>query len=209
MPHGLSNSLVLPHVLRFNAADGAAAVVVSVGSPPIPGDVEAARKAINSPLLEDVSIAGAKGVLINIAADSNLTLFEVNEAMSLIHEATGPEATIIFGTVIDDSLDGDIRVTVIATGFNLAQENAIPFRSREQQQGGPVHAVNAAGAVHSAIPEPPAFENPPLTENPHVAAAGQAVETPTYMRNNNPSAQGEMSADNLDIPTFLRRKMNA
>ena len=81
---------------------------------------------------------------------------------------------------------------------------------REQQQGGPVHAVNAAGAVHSAIPEPPAFENPPLTENPHVAAAGQAVETPTYMRNNNnPSAQGEMSADNLDIPTFLRRKMNA
>jgi cell division protein FtsZ len=84
--------------------------------------LEAAKKAIKSPLIEDVSIAGARGVLINITAGSNLTLFEANEAASIIREETGNEANIIFGTVIDESLVDEMRITVIATGFEINKE---------------------------------------------------------------------------------------
>jgi cell division protein FtsZ len=78
--------------------------------------VQAAGKAINSPLLE-ASMDGAQGVLLSIAGGSDLGLFEINEAASLVQEAAHPEANIIFGTVIDDSLGDEVRVTVIAAGF--------------------------------------------------------------------------------------------
>jgi len=81
---------------------------------------DAARKAISSPLLE-TSIEGAKGVLLNITGGQNLTLFEVNEASEIIAEAADPEANIIFGAVIDDNLKEEVRVTVIATGFDQRQ----------------------------------------------------------------------------------------
>ena len=79
--------------------------------------VDAARKAISSPLLE-TSIEGAKGVLLNITGGQNLTLFEVNEASEIIAAAADPEANIIFGAVIDDNMKEEVRVTVIATGFD-------------------------------------------------------------------------------------------
>jgi cell division protein FtsZ len=84
--------------------------------------VEAARKAISSPLLEDISIDGAKGILINITAGPDLTLFEVNEASTLIQEDAHEEANIIFGAVIDENAGDEMRVTVIATGFGRAEE---------------------------------------------------------------------------------------
>ena len=108
--------------------------------------VEAARKAINSPLLEDVSIAGAKGVLINIAGDSNLTLYETNEVMALIHEATGSDAEIIFGTVIDDSLADNIRVTVIATGFSLNKDGEAEPAARAQEEPAQVAEPDTIGS---------------------------------------------------------------
>jgi cell division protein FtsZ len=77
----------------------------------------AARSAIRSPLLEDVSISGARGVLVNITGGADLTLFDVNEASSIISEAAGDDANIIFGAVVDPHLGAEIRVTVIATGF--------------------------------------------------------------------------------------------
>ena len=77
----------------------------------------AARNAISSPLLE-TSIEGAKGVLLNITGGSSLGLYEVNEAAEIIAEAADPEATIIFGAVIDESLEDEVRITVIATGFD-------------------------------------------------------------------------------------------
>jgi cell division protein FtsZ len=80
--------------------------------------VEAAKQAISSPLLEDVSIDGATGILINITGGADLTLFEVNEAASLIQEAAHEDANIIFGSVIDASLKDELRITVIATGFD-------------------------------------------------------------------------------------------
>jgi cell division protein FtsZ len=84
--------------------------------------VEAAQKAISSPLLEDISIDGAKGILINITAGPDLTLFEVNEASTLIQEDAHDEANIIFGAVIDENAGDEVRVTVIATGFGKTEE---------------------------------------------------------------------------------------
>ena len=80
--------------------------------------IHAAQAAISSPLLEDASIEGAKGILMNITGGSDLTLFEVNEAAEIIHQAADPEAEILFGCVHDDSMAGSVKVTVIATGFD-------------------------------------------------------------------------------------------
>ena len=79
--------------------------------------VEAAQQAISSPLLEDVSIEGARGVLINITGGPDLSLHEVNEAATLIQEEADDDANIIFGAVIDESMGDEVRITVIATGF--------------------------------------------------------------------------------------------
>jgi len=140
---GIADLITVPGMINLDFND--VKTIVSQGGDAIMGvgihkgedrATEAARKAIQSPLLEDVSINGAKGVLVNIAADSNLTLFEVNEAMSLIQEAAGQEANIIFGTVKDDQMLDEISVTVIATGFNLngdANEAITSFRPESRE----------------------------------------------------------------------------
>ena len=83
--------------------------------------IEAAQAAVSSPLLEDVSIAGAEGVLVNITGGRDLTLHEVNEAATVVTQAAGEEANVIFGSVIDPNLDGELVITVIATGFGHAE----------------------------------------------------------------------------------------
>ena len=118
--------------------------------------VLAAQQAISSPLLDSASIKGAQGVLVNITGGKDLTLMEANEATSIIFEEAGPSANIIFGAVIDPSLDDEIRVTVIATGFNMPKtlenleelvsktENKTietpPTRELQEQFNKPLHA---------------------------------------------------------------------
>lgn len=135
---GISNLITIPGLINLDFADvktimadtGSALMGIGQAS----GEnraVEAARKAISSPLLE-TSIQGAKGVLLNITGGPNLTLLEVNEASEIVGDAADQEANIIFGAVIDDSLKDDIRVTVIATGFE--QKNSIPKRTKTGNQ---------------------------------------------------------------------------
>src|SRR5689334_16641604 len=93
--------------------------------------LEAAQQAINSPLLEDVCITGATGILINITGGPDLTLFEVNEASTLIQEAAHEDANIIFGSVIDANLVDEVRITVIATGFDAAAVHVLPEPTRD------------------------------------------------------------------------------
>ena len=194
---GIADLITIPGMINLDFND--VKTIISQGGDAIMGvgthkgenrAVEAARKAIQSPLLEDVSIHGAKGVLINIAADSNLTLFEVNEAMSLIHEAAGQEANIIFGTVKDDQMLDEISVTVIATGFNLSSESrlAAPAAQRDNQ-----------------IAEPAQEEAPGVRriENLNVPAHTRRRTADGETNGNANSGNGE----NLDIPTFLRRRM--
>ncbi len=96
--------------------------------------VHAAQAAISSPLLEDASIEGARGVLINITGSADLTLFEVNEAAEIIRQAADPEAVILFGYVHDDQMAGAVKVTVIATGFDRG-EAAAEEREEEESRG--------------------------------------------------------------------------
>jgi cell division protein FtsZ len=117
--------------------------------------VEAAQAAVSSPLLEDVSISGAEGVLVNITGGRDLTLHEVNEAASVVVNAAGEEANVIFGAVIDANMDGELLITVIATGFGHAEprlrlvsqpqarreeddlRRPQPWREREDSRGRP------------------------------------------------------------------------
>ncbi len=121
---GISDLIAVPGLINLDFADvktimsNTGSALMGIGQ--ATGEnraADAARKAISSPLLE-TSIEGAKGVLLNITGGSNLTLFEVNEAAGIIAEAADPEANIIFGAVIDENLKEEIRVTVIATGFD-------------------------------------------------------------------------------------------
>ncbi|MGH7686945.1 MAG: cell division protein FtsZ [Candidatus Dormibacteria bacterium] len=120
---GISDLIVYPGIINLDFADvkavmqgqGQALMGIGFGT----GDTraaDAARDAVASPLLEQ-TIAGAKGILLNITGGSDLTLYEVNEAAELISESADPEAQIIFGTVIDEHMKGEVKITVIATGF--------------------------------------------------------------------------------------------
>jgi len=122
---GISDLISVPGLINLDFAD--VRTVMSemgdalMGSAMGTGDkkaVDAAQKAIHSPLLDEVSIEGALGVLVNITGGDDLSLYEVNEAASIISEAVGTNANMIFGAVIDSALKDEIRVTVIATGFN-------------------------------------------------------------------------------------------
>jgi cell division protein FtsZ len=142
--------------------------------------VEAAKKAIKSPLIEEISIDGARGALINISAGSNLTLYEANEAASIIQEAAGSEANIIFGTVIDETMVDEMRVTVIATGFHLNKQGK--FETPEETVTG----------------------RRPRRVAPAVAAA-EAMETATAPVDPDGDTS-DWDAD-LDYPAILRKKM--
>jgi cell division protein FtsZ len=131
---GISDLIAIPGLINLDLADvqtimaemGMAILGTGIAS----GDnraVEAAQKAISSPLLEESSIEGARGVLINITGGPDLTLFEVNEASSIIKEMAHEDAQIIFGSVIDENMQGEVRVTVIATGFGYPEETTTVF----------------------------------------------------------------------------------
>jgi cell division protein FtsZ len=167
---------------------------------------EAARAAISSPLLEDLSIDGAHGVLINITGGSDLTLFEVNEASTLIQEAAHEDANIIFGAVIDDHMDeGQIRVTVIATGLDDQRVR----RGRRDET-----AEDAHGNVMRLRPEPAPMVNPapaPAAEEggvPAQAELSEPVDPPLLGLDGGAIESDDFVSpfeDELDVPTFLRR----
>jgi cell division protein FtsZ len=151
--------------------------------------VEAAQRAISSPLLEDISIEGAKGLLINITGGENLTLNEINESTSLIQKEAHEDANIIWGMVVDPAMKEEIRVTVIATGFGKVEEKAIP---KFVKKVAPISMT--------------------LRENK------ESRELPTFMRRMKATERfdelkldpaGDISLDDedrFDIPTFLRKQ---
>ncbi len=112
---------------------------------------EAAQEAISSPLLDEISIAGAKAVLINITGGSDLTIDEVTTVSSIIHDTAGDEAEIIFGTVHDPKLDNELRVTVIATGFEPAEQNSGARVIRPQYRTRRAAALAGVGATERSL----------------------------------------------------------
>ena len=159
--------------------------------------LEAAHMAISSPLLEDITIDGATGILINITGGNNLTLVEVNAAASLIQEAADDDANIIFGAVIDESMDDEIKMTVIATGFERTAERKKPVAP-------PPLPV---GRVENIRDVPPAMR--PQWEEQQRATSNSRMQLPKEAQRNismDPIILPPIEDSELDIPTFLRRE---
>lgn len=143
--------------------------------------IKAAKQAISSPLLEDVTIDGATGIIINISGNASLTTHETNQAVTLIMEAADEDAEIIFGTVIDDSLNEDLKVTVIATGLRTARKEvqATPVITEETVVQKPVTKVPEAPITTTqAVPAAPKFEAELKQEVKVAPRVTTPVETP-------------------------------
>jgi cell division protein FtsZ len=156
--------------------------------------LEAAQEAISSPLLDNVTIEGAQGVLINITGGMDLTIDEVTTIASIIQEAAGDESEIIFGAVHDQSLENEVRVTVIATGLEGVEE---PPRDNliRPNFGGRTMISSTAGMVSGG----PAVAT--ATRAPAYAEAAPFPRPPQ-----SPIARQQLT--DLDIPTFIRRQMD-
>ncbi len=170
--------------------------------------VEAAQRAISSPLLEDLSIKGARGLLINVTGGSDLSLYEVNEAASLIQEEAHEDANIIFGAVIDEHLSDELRVTVIATGFGdletrYASRTVVtsPLTAPLTPPPAPIQ-MPAHSAVTAAVQSAPT--------RPIESPADASTPTQVKMFPSKPVRRlGLIVDESLDIPTFKRRSQEA
>ena len=156
---GISDLIQIPGLINLDFADvktimteqGEALMGIGVAT----GEnraADAAKMAINSPLLE-TSIDGAKGILLNISGSANLSLFEINEAAEIISDAADPDANIIFGSVIDESLGDSVQVTVVATGFNSSTKNVPEFGNTTTA----ARPAASTSAPTSSIPDIPVF----------------------------------------------------
>ncbi|MFJ3923723.1 cell division protein FtsZ [Streptomyces sp. NPDC090022] len=212
---GITDLITTPGLINLDFADvksvmsEAGSALMGIGS--ARGDdraVAAAEMAISSPLLE-ASIDGARGVLLSISGGSDLGLFEINEAAQLVSEAAHPEANIIFGAVIDDALGDEVRVTVIAAGFDGGQpparrDNVIGAASTKREEPAPpVRAAEpvrpAFGGLGSVTPreDPPAPVEPaPVEVQPAPAASAPQVPTARPYQ--------DSPAEELDVPDFLK-----
>jgi cell division protein FtsZ len=191
---GISSLITSTGIINVDFADvrtimqngGAALLATGIGR----GDnraLEAAQQAISSPLLDSISITGAQGVLINIIGGEDLTLGETTQINDVIHDAVGEEAEIIFGAVTDPAMQGEVRVTVIATGFDRAVTGETPAQPgvRPTRPGVLDFARRAAGG------QPPVQPKAPPIVTPRPATPPAAADVP-----------------DMEIPTFIRRQMD-
>jgi cell division protein FtsZ len=162
--------------------------------------LNAMQQAISSPLLEDISIDGATGLLINITGGRDMTLQEVNEALTLVHDAADPDAEIIFGSLIDDNIRDEVKITIIATGFvsrdakvrQPAQVVQVPMVTRPS----PVSLNVAREEAVSLVPAKSGSRSMPAVDTRSLSNRTAVVK----------DAALPLDEDQFDIPTFLRRQ---
>ena len=211
---GITDLITTPGLINVDFADvkgimsGAGTALMGIGSARGDGRaLKAAEIAINSPLLE-ASMEGAQGVLMSIAGGSDLGLFEINEAASLVQDSAHPEANIIFGTVIDDSLGDEVRVTVIAAGFDGgAPARRADDRALGSVQGRSAPAAAAPVAAPAAQRQPAAPVNAAPEEGAVMTEQAQApVEParPVQPVQAPPRTVTFDESDDLDVPDFLK-----
>ena len=204
---GISELITVPGLINVDSADvksimqNAGSALMGIGRGE--GDnraAEAAKAAIDSPLLE-VSIDGAKGILFTVAGDQSLGMYEVNEAAQIITKQADPGARVIFGTVIDETLGDEIKITVVATGFSdealelVSREKAEQSQQEEQstEEKKPEEKKKESSIFHDRTEEKKKKEEPAVMSS-------QSSE-------NNSSAPTLPEEDELEIPAFIRKKM--
>ena len=167
--------------------------------------IEAAQQAISSPLLDNVSISGATGVLVNITGGADLTLGEVHQINEIIHDAVGDDAEIIFGAVHEPAMQGEIRVTVIATGFDKAMQPTLVTPAQTQLPGAPILSAKSS----PVIPFP---ANRPARVSGATVGIGRTTTTGEHPRATRPATprvdKGSQDLSDMEIPTFIRRQMD-
>jgi cell division protein FtsZ len=190
---GITDLITTPGLINLDFADvksvmqGAGSALMGIGSARgADRAIKAAELAVESPLLE-ASIEGAHGVLLSIQGGSNLGIFEINDAAQLVKEAAHPEANIIFGTVIDDTLGDEVRVTVIAAGFDGGEPSLRldPVAATRSAAAPVVPAIPAAEAARELESEPK-----------ETVSVGAALPDSSY--------DSAFADDDLDIPDFLK-----
>jgi len=206
---GITDLIMMPGLVNLDFADvkttmsraGMAIMGIGISS----GEnraLEAAERAISHPLLEDINISGAKGVLMNITSNSNLTMEEMTEASERIYNEVGDDAEIIWGAVIDDSVGEEMSVTVIATGIGEAEkerehekQKTVVSRIMDPTYGGKVRDITPADLARS-----PELDQPTFIRRRQVANERPASEIYREYKGI------VIDNDDLDVPTFLRRK---
>ena len=191
---GISDLIVSPGLFNLDFADVRTVMsemgVALMGTGQASGDeraMQAAQKAINNPLLEDVTMDGARGVLVNITASDDMTIDEVSEASNFIQEAAHQEANIIWGTVIDPQMGENMRVTVIATGIGHMEEEQL-LTSRKAVGAN----IDPTAVTHINLPRSFRYERSKNPVNNTQPGTGGAYTTREH--------------DDLDVPTFMRRQ---
>jgi cell division protein FtsZ len=217
---GISELITVPALINLDFADvrtimseGGAALMAVGRSDGDDRARRAAEMAISSGLL-DVTIDGARGILFNITGGPNLSLFEVNEAAAIIRESAHPDVNIIFGAQIDENMGDEVRVTVIATGFEQSRaarkiEAQMPQRqpvqmqrpAQQPQQQQPIQQPRQPQQPmpqQPVMPDPNAYQQMPPQQPP-------AMQPPVQRPQNDPPAR-VYDEDDIDIPTFLRKR---
>lgn len=188
---GISDLILMPGLINLDFADvrttmldGGAAIMGSASSSGEDRAEIAAREAINSPLLDGVSIRGARNVLVNISSGANLGMKETTTATSIIQQEAGEDAEIILGTVLDESFEDELRVTVIATGFDLADGKEEARVAPNQKSGSKKKSA---------------------TDDLEMPKAKDVTGHSRYSANNEPFYKGEKNLKQMDQPAFHRR----
>ncbi|HSK11300.1 MAG TPA: cell division protein FtsZ, partial [Vicinamibacterales bacterium] len=205
---GISDLILVPGLINLDFADvkavmaGRGVAVMGTGVADGPDRaVEAARRAVSSPLLEDASVQGAQGVIINITGGPDLGIGEVNDASEIIHSAADPDANIIFGAVVDESLGSKVKITVIATGFgnargaHAAASAETPVDLRNYSSWYREHH-NPAAEGGSPTPSIPVRRRAAVSVTPVFRPAAEAAE----------AAAVGADESSFDVPAFLRRQ---
>lgn len=192
---GISDLILMPGLINLDFADvrttmldGGAAIMGSATATGADRAEIAAREAINSPLLDGVSIRGARNVLVNISSGADLGMRETTTATSIIQQEAGEDAEIILGTVLDESFDDELRVTVIATGFDLADNRK-----------------EARVAPNSGSEKKSSSDSEQKTSSLSMPKAKDFTGQTRYSSTNEPFYKGEKNLKNMDSPAFHRR----
>jgi len=233
---GISDLILVPGLINLDFADVKTIMsgmgVAMMGTGVAEGEgraMAAAQKAISSPLLEDRSVTGARGVIINVTGGPDLSLTEVSEASSIIQEAAHEDANIIFGAVVDPNLTGKVKITVIATGFDRrrSQGRGMPAAALQTPVDLNVYTAHLGRAAETRVEQSPAHANTPPAAAPQLTVTRRAAldltlspSGPGVTRTgagtgavsgviSNPPQGDDGAVDlssPLDVPAFLRRQ---
>ena len=218
---GISDLILVPGLINLDFADVKTIMsgmgVAMMGTAMAEGHtraVDAANRAISSPLLEDASVKGARGVIINVTGGPDMSLLEVNEALTIIQESAHEDANIIFGAVVDPKLANKVKITVIATGFDHVRTDRSTPANAPMQTPVDMTAYSAQFKLPEAVPSivqaraiTPTL-TPGLTRRPPIEMPLAAPKAIAVGQNGGDVPAGDAGLElnlDLDVPAFLRR----